>query len=177
MFKPLKSHHSSQRHSPELATMSDLAEGGEPLGPKLAESSRGGLLGFLRARPKPVGDTFRTNPRRKSSIRARLSWRHAGKPREVPARLINISRAGAALIANTPPPEAAAVLVRLMGVEPTPWIEADVLGVEPDARGRNRVRVRFREFCPDYFLKAAVLDPLMPREEPSPSSPAPNTAS
>src|SRR5512146_434647 len=71
MFKPLKSHHSSQHHSPERATTSDLAEGGEPLGPKLAEPPRGGLLGFLRARPKPVGDTFRTNPRRKSSIRAR----------------------------------------------------------------------------------------------------------
>ena len=82
----------------------------------------------------------------------RLSWRHAGKPREVPARLINISRAGAALIANTPPPEAAAVLIRLMGVEPTPWIEADVLGVEPDARGRNRVRVEWHQ---DNLLTAA----------------------
>ena len=177
MFRPLKSHHSNQRHSPELAAMSDLAEAGEPPRPKLAESSRGALLGFLRARPKPVGDTFRTNPRWKSSIRARLSWRHAGKPSEVPARLINISRAGAALIVNTPPPEAAAVLVRLMGDEPTPWLEADVLGVEPDAQGRNRVRVRFREFCSEYFLKAAVLDPLMPREEPPSSLPAPNTAS
>ena len=176
MFKPFKSYPSSQRHSPELATMSDLAEGGEPLGPKLAELSRSALLGFLRARPKLAGDTFRTNPRRKSSIRARLSWRQAGKTREVPARLINISRAGRADREHTAP-EAAAVLVRLMGVKPTPWIEAEVLGVEPDARGRNRVRVRFREFCPDCFLKTAVIDPLMLREEPSPSLPAPNTAS
>ncbi len=95
--------------------------------------------------------------------------------REVQARLINVSRAGAALIASTTPPASAAVLVRLMGEEPTPWIEADVLGVEPDVRGRNRVRVRFREYCPDLFLKSAVLGPVSSKGEPS--SPASNAAS
>src|SRR4051812_9956495 len=74
----------------------DLARGQGCLGPERTESTKRSLLGFLAARPKPVGDAFRTNPRRRSSIRARLSWTARGETREVPARLINVSRAGAA---------------------------------------------------------------------------------
>jgi hypothetical protein len=121
------------------------------------EAQQNALLGFLRARPKEVGEGHRTNPRHESSARARLAWKDGEKSRVVPARLLNICRTGAALVVATPPPEAVPVLIRLMGEEPTPWIEADVVGVESLRESRHRVRLKFHEFCPNLFLKSAVL--------------------
>lgn len=134
------------------------------------EAQENALLGFLRARPKEAGEGMRTNPRRASSARARLAWR-AGKPNHVvPARLIDICRAGAALIVATPPPEAEPVLIRLMGEEPTPWIEAEVVGVESLNESRYRVRLKFREFCPNLFLKSAVLGNVASNSEAAPET-------
>jgi hypothetical protein len=121
------------------------------------EAQQNALLGFLRARPKEVGEDHRTNPRHESSERARLAWKDGEKSRVIPARLLNICRTGAALVVATPPPEAVPVLIRLMGEEPTPWIEADVVGVESLRESRHRVRLKFHEFCPNLFLKSAVL--------------------
>jgi PilZ domain len=121
------------------------------------EAQQNALLGFLRSRPKAVGESHRTNSRHESSARARLAWNEGEKRRVVPARLLNISRTGAALVVATPPPEAVPVLIRLMGEEPTPWIEAEVVGVESLRESRSRVRLKFLEFCPNLFLKSAVL--------------------
>ncbi|HMB06682.1 MAG TPA: PilZ domain-containing protein, partial [Isosphaeraceae bacterium] len=111
------------------------------------EAHRNALLGFLRARAKAAGECHRTNPRYSSSARARLAWKGGEKSCIVPARLLNICRTGAALVVATPPPEAVPVLIRLMVEEPTPWIEADVVGVEPLRASRYRVRLKFHELC------------------------------
>lgn len=124
------------------------------------------LLGFLRSRPRAIGDAFRTNPRHGSRRRARLCWQVGGQPRSAPARLIDISRVGAALTVTNPPPASALVQVRLVGATPTPWLEAEVLGVEP-SEGAYRVRLRFREPCPTIMLKSAVLGPVAPGVETS----------
>src|SRR3954454_12856262 len=125
------------------------------------------LFRFLRARFRSVGELHRTNPRRHSSRPARLSWEEAGKEREARGRLVDISRAGAGLSAAVPPPLRARVRLRLVGRESTPWIEAEVLGAEPEAAGRYRIRLRFYEACPTYFLRVAVLGPVIsePRSE------------
>ena len=117
------------------------------------------LLGFLRSRPKAAGDSFRTNPRHDSSAPARISWEEPTASHDIPARLVNICRAGAALITVTPPPVGGTALIRIMGDEPTPWIEATILAAEPKDEKRFRVRLKFRELCPNIFLKAAVLAP------------------
>lgn len=128
------------------------------------------LLGFLRSRPRAIGDAFRTNPRHESHRRARMFWKEGDRSREVAIRLIDISRVGAAVSASTPPPASALVRIRLVGPSATPWIEAIVIGVEPN-EGAYRVRLKFREPCPTVMLKAAVLDLTTPEvvEEPEDS--------
>lgn len=126
------------------------------------EQSTNRLLQFLNSSFQTVGEACRTNLRQDASARARLSWSVREKGPTVRARLINISRAGAAVITAEPPPEATRVRLRLLGREQTPWIEAIVLGVEPIGRKRNRVRLQFIDPCPSYFLRVAVLGSIEP---------------
>jgi hypothetical protein len=91
-----------------------------------------------------------------------LKWTEGEKPHTIRGRLVDISRAGAALITAALPPPQTRVLIRLVGPEPTPWIEADILGIEPESPTRHRVRLRFTEPCPTYFLRVAVLGPVAP---------------
>ena len=123
------------------------------------------LFQFLRTSFRAVGDAHRTNPRRHASTPARLSWGEAEKRQTVRARLVDISRAGAAVITSSLPPAQAHARLRLVGSEPTPWIEADILGTETETPSRYRVRLRFREPCPTYFLRVAVLGPVPHEEE------------
>jgi len=116
------------------------------------------LLGFLKARPRAVGEAFRTNPRHQSRRRALVSWQQGREPRTVKVRLIDISRMGVALSSSTPPPNGAWVRLRLVGSTPTPWIEGDVVGVEA-TDGTYRVRIKFRDPCPTIMIKSAVLGP------------------
>ena len=115
------------------------------------------LFTFLSTSFRSVGDALRTNPRHGSSARARLSWPGRGEDITARARLIDISRAGVALLTKEVPPVDAHVRLRLVGQEETPWVEAKVLGVDPMTRGRHRVRLQFHEPCPTFFLRAAVL--------------------
>lgn len=121
------------------------------------------LLGFLKSRPRAVGEAFRTNPRHQSRRRALVSWKQGREAKTVKARLIDISRMGVALTSSTPPPTAASIRIRLVGSTPTPWIEGDVVGIEP-TEGTYRVRIKFREPCPTVMIKSAVLAP-QPSEE------------
>ena len=123
------------------------------------------LFTFLSTSFRAVGDALRTNPRHGSSARARLSWPGRGEDVIVRARLIDISRAGVALLTKEVPPVDAPVRLRLVGQESTPWVEAKVLGVDPMSRGRHRVRLLFHEPCPTFFLRAAVLG--TPESEPA----------
>lgn len=123
------------------------------------------LFRFLRSAFRAVGEAHRTNPRRHSSRPARLAWTEGGKPHLVRARLLDISRAGAALITSEPPPVKAQARLRLVGRESTPWIEADILGIEPETDGRSKVRLKFNEPCPTYFLRVAVLGPIATDEQ------------
>lgn len=116
------------------------------------------LLGFLKARPRAVGEAFRTNPRHQTRRRAMVSWQQGREARSIKVRLIDISRMGVALTASTPPPIGAWVRLRLVGSTPTPWIEGDVVGVEP-TDGTYRVRIKFRDPCPTIMIKSAVLGP------------------
>ena len=76
------------------------------------------------------------------------------------ARLLDISRAGAAVLTASIPPLQTSAPLRLVGPEPTPWIEARILGVENESPWRYRVRLKFAEPCPTYLLRVAVLGPV-----------------
>jgi hypothetical protein len=101
-----------------------------------------------------------------------LTWDEGAKRRTICARLADISRAGAAVVTSARPPLKRHVRIRLVGAEPTPWIEAEVLGVEPESPTRHRVRLRFTDPCPTYFLRVAVLGAVTPDEAGETDSPA-----
>jgi hypothetical protein len=138
----------------------------------MIEEPLNSLFQFLRASFRAVGEAHRTNPRRHASTPARLTWTEGAKPQTIRGRLVDISRAGAALITAALPPRQTHARIRLVGPEPTPWIEADILGVEPESPTRHRVRLRFTEPCPTYFLRVAVLGHVPPEEAPEDGCPA-----
>lgn len=133
----------------------------------MTEEPNNHLHQFLRTKYRAVGEAHRTNPRRHCSTPARLSWTQGEKSRVIRARMLDISRAGAALTVPERPPlrVQTQIRLRLAGPEPTPWIEAVVLGVEPDESGRFRVRLKFNDPCPTYFLRVAVLGPITHDDE------------
>jgi hypothetical protein len=119
---------------------------------------------FLRSAFRAVGEAHRTNPRRYVSTPARLTWTEGEKRQTIRCRLVDISRAGAALVTAALPPPQTHVRIRLVGAESTPWIEAEIVGAEPESATRQRIRLRFIEPCPTYFLRVAVLGPVPPEE-------------
>lgn len=125
------------------------------------------LLRFLMTRFQAVGDAFRTNPRHKSSARARLAWEVRGHSTTAKARLVDISRAGAAVVTRKAPPDRVLVRLCVMGDEPTPWIEGRVLGSTSDSDGKYRIRIQFHDPCPTILLKSAVLGSVAVLEDPT----------
>jgi hypothetical protein len=138
----------------------------------MIEERMNSLLQFLRASFRAVGEAHRTNPRRHVCTPARLTWTDGEKQQTIRGRLVDISRAGAALVTAAVPPRQTHARIRLVGAEPTPWIEADILGVEPESPTRHRVRLRFSEPCPTYFLRVAVLGPVAQDEAAKAGCPA-----
>ncbi|CAN5880569.1 hypothetical protein BH23PLA1_BH23PLA1_00290 [soil metagenome] len=123
------------------------------------------LLMFLRSRPKPPGQDFRSNPRRGCEVDARIAWKDGSRKHSNPAQLMDIGRFGAALLMHEPPPKGASVRLRIVAYEKTPWIEAEVLEVAPSPDGIGkpmRVRLQFPEPCPTVLLKVAALAALEP---------------
>lgn len=123
----------------------------------IREQATNRLLVFLRTTYRAVGEAHRTNPRHDASSPARLCWVEGGKTRTIRCRLIDISRAGAALLTTVDPPQTPHARLRLKGRETTPWIESEVLGSEAMGADRHRVRLKFADPCPDVFLRIAVL--------------------
>jgi hypothetical protein len=115
------------------------------------------LLEFLTSPVKPAGEACRSNRRRRSSARIMLSWAEGGEWQSIRGRLRDISRAGAGLFASKPPPLTNRARLRLVEGEETPWIEAEIVGVEKERQRRHRVRLRFLCPCPSFMLQPAIL--------------------
>jgi PilZ domain len=115
------------------------------------------ILDFLTAKPKPAGDACRSNPRRQTTARVELAWLDGKEWRTIPARLRDISRGGACLLARSEPPLTRSARLRIVQGEGSPWIEVEILGIERDSPTRYQVRLRFAEPCPNFLLRMAVL--------------------
>jgi PilZ domain len=122
------------------------------------------ILDFLTAQAKPAGDACRSNPRRRSSSRIELSWLDGKEWRTIPARLRDISRGGASLSARSAPPITRPARFRISEGDGSPWVEAEILGVEPASPTRHRIRIQFVEPCPSLLLRLAVLGVVEPVE-------------
>ncbi len=125
---------------------------------------RNRLFDFLSSPFRAGGECRRTAVRHRSTVGARLSWVARGQIQTVDARLLDIGRDGAGLIAEQTPPWGARVRLHLIGGEESAWVDGEVLGVEPKATGGRRVRVIFNDACPTVFLRAAVLSLPAPAE-------------
>jgi hypothetical protein len=134
-----------------------------------ANNQRNRLLEFLTAPVKPAGEASRSNRRRRSSAPVLLSWAEGGDWRTVRGRLRDISRAGAGLLAPMPPPMTAHARLRLVEGLETPWIEAEIVGVEQERPRRHRVRLRFLTPCPSFMLQPAILGQIATEDEGQPS--------
>jgi PilZ domain len=121
------------------------------------QERRNRLLEFLTAPVQPAGEASRSNRRRRSSARVLLSWDQDGEWRTIRGRLRDISRAGAGLLAVTAPPMTSHARLRLLEGQETPWIEAEIVGIEKERERRHRVRLRFLSPCPSFMLQPAIL--------------------
>ena len=122
------------------------------------------ILEFLTAPAKPDGEACRSNRRRRSCSRIEIAWLEGSTWRTAPARLRDISKGGASLLALIPPPLTRQARIRFVEGEGSPWIEAEVLGVECEDRKRHRVRLRFESPCPSFMLGLAVLEADEPND-------------
>jgi hypothetical protein len=85
---------------------------------------------------------------------AYMFWFDGEKIWQGAARLVNISRGGALLIAALAPPGNVVVRVRLdRTIE---GVDAAVLLATPLESGHYELRLEFRETCPETFFQAAV---------------------
>ncbi len=128
------------------------------------------ILEFLTAPPKPEGDACRSNRRRRTTAPIELSWPDGGNWRTIRAKLRDISRGGAGLVAAAPPPLTSRARLRLIEGEGTPWIEAEILAVDAESNRRQKIRVRFIDPCPSFILRLAVLGIVEPEDEGAPSA-------
>ncbi len=123
----------------------------------MSDQPRNRLFDFLSTPFRAAGDCRRTTVRHRSSVDARLSWVARGQVHTIEARILDIGRDGAGLLAEQAPPWGARVRLHLVGGEASTWVDGEVLGVEPKKRGGRRVRLLFSDACPTVFLRAAVL--------------------
>ena len=128
------------------------------------------ILEFLTAPAQPDGDACRSNRRRRSSAKIELSWADGATWKTIPARLRDISKGGASLIALTAPPLSRLARIRFVEGEGSPWIEGEILGVDAENRKRQRIRMRFEDPCPSFLLRLAVLGVTEAVDEPPPAS-------
>jgi hypothetical protein len=83
--------------------------------------------------------------------------------------LKDISRCGAAALAEAAPPKGTPVMIRLNGARHTEWVESSVVEVTKNRwfrRVPRLVRVQFQEPCP-YHVFQAALDVLIMDCQPS----------
>lgn len=88
-----------------------------------------------------------------------LGWWEGAEFRTVAGLLKDISRCGAAALAEAAPPRDAKVMFRLSGALHTEWVEASVIEVTKNRwfrRVPRQVRMQFLEPCPYHVFQAAI---------------------
>jgi PilZ domain len=99
-------------------------------------------------------------PERRSSPRcaavknqSRLEFAVPAGRRRTDARLVNISRDGALVVAENPPPDEAPVWLRVESPVRTDWVEAMIVRIGQD----REIALQFPLGCPDDLLLASTV--------------------
>lgn len=88
-----------------------------------------------------------------------LGWWEGHVFRTASGLLKDVSRCGAAALAEAAPPKGAKVLFRLSGARHTDWVESSIVEVTKNRwfrRVPRLVRVQFHEPCPYHVFQAAL---------------------
>jgi hypothetical protein len=116
--------------------------------------------GGIRPRPSSVlsGSKLRRRERRYSAVADRLwiEWWDGGEYNGRCARLVNVSRNGAMILASALLRPMQNVRVFLEDAAPEIGVESRVLGVVEGKSGLNQIRLEFCSPCPDVFLEASA---------------------
>jgi PilZ domain len=96
----------------------------------------------------------RTSPRCVAvENQSRLEFAVPDGSRRIEARLVNISRDGALIVTENPPPYAAPIWLRIESPVKTDWVEAMIVRL-----GQNReIALQFPRGCPDDVLLAGAI--------------------
>jgi hypothetical protein len=110
-----------------------------------------------------AGHDRRTTPDRRGACRyparrnqARLGWWESQELHTAFAHLVDISQTGSLAVTNTLPPENARIAICLDAPVPANWVEATIEDIPCTSEGSHQVRLKFTEYCPNGFFKAAV---------------------
>ena len=82
--------------------------------------------------------------------------------------LRDISLSGASAVTRTPPPESAAIWLRLNDPAQQDWVEATVIAITARFWRPALVRMKFVQTCPYEFFKAVIRGMLPPGEVEAP---------
>src|SRR5215212_11814198 len=107
--------------------------------------------GVTEARAEPRFAAFGTS--------IQLGWWEGPKFRTAAGLLKDISRCGAAALAEAAPPKGTTVMIRLNGALHTEWVDAAVVEVTKNRwfrRVPRLVRMQFHEPCPYHVFQAAL---------------------
>lgn len=88
-----------------------------------------------------------------------LGWWEGHEFRTATGLLKDISRCGAAALAEAAPTKGSSVMIRLNGARHTDWVESSVIEVTKNRwfrRVPRLVRVQFHEPCPYHVFQAAL---------------------
>jgi hypothetical protein len=84
---------------------------------------------------------------------SRLEFAVAGGKKRVEARLVNLSRAGALVLTDSPPPSDEPIWLRIESPVKTDWAKAMTVRIGPN----REVALRFPLGCPDDLLVAGTV--------------------
>src|SRR3954454_12397031 len=107
--------------------------------------------GVIEARAEPRHAAFGTS--------IQLGWWDGPKFRTAAGLLKDISRCGAAALAEAAPPKGTSVMMRLDGTLQSEWVGASVVEVTKNRwfrRVPRLVRMQFHEPCPYHVFQAAL---------------------
>ena len=94
-------------------------------------------------------------------FRSWLGWRQGKEFVSVPARLLDISRAGIAVETQLPPPMDRDVSFHLHPRDVTEQLLGEVVAVKPMTRDRFVVRIAFWTLCPEAIYRDVLYGPVL----------------
>lgn len=124
----------------------------------MSESRRHFRGDFPQYGRAPVSDRRRWTRREIKRTEATLSWMLGGAMTTIPARLVDISRGGAGILIQTPPPHPEPLRLALAD-DPSIRVDGRAVGMRPHPKpGWIFLHLQFQTECPRALLERGAVD-------------------